>query len=170
MYFVNPGCLLSRVKRTPSPEPGMSPCDAQETSERNQPTAAYWMAYIDAFASGRLATRTLPMHCSTVSRLWLRKWIWLRRIPLSELDLDSRFSRTIDSRSRWSPGRTAFGSLTSSQPSPARTRSGGCSLLVSEMKIANVWAPDAVSPAKTERAAASSSMWKGRAHIAWRTE
>lgn len=41
VYFINPGCLLSRVKRTPSPEPGMSPCDSQETSERNQPTAAY---------------------------------------------------------------------------------------------------------------------------------
>jgi hypothetical protein len=29
------------------------------------------------------------------------------------------------------------------------------------MKIANVWAADADNPAKAERAAASSSMWKG---------
>jgi len=26
VYFVNPGWLLSRVKRAPGPEPGMSPC------------------------------------------------------------------------------------------------------------------------------------------------
>ncbi|MGY3426890.1 hypothetical protein ACVWZW_007394 [Bradyrhizobium sp. F1.13.4] len=37
----------------------------------------------------------------------------------------------------------------------------GCVLLNKEISIAKVWAPEAVKPAKTDRAAASSSVWKG---------
>src|SRR4029453_15698828 len=44
--------------------------DPEQTSGR-KPTERN--SYVDAFASGRLATRTLPTHCSTVSRLWLRR-------------------------------------------------------------------------------------------------
>src|SRR6266852_4209401 len=82
-------------------------------------------------------------------------------MPLSEFDFDSRFSSTVTSRSSSSPGRTAVGSLSSSQPSPARKWSEGCALPNNEIRIENVWALDAVSPAKPERAAASSLMWKG---------
>src|SRR6476661_8235969 len=59
---------------------------------------------VGAFASGRRATKILDVHSSTVSRLWLRKRTRVRTIPLSGLDLDSRISRTVVSRSSSSPG------------------------------------------------------------------
>jgi hypothetical protein len=49
------------------------------------------------------------------------------------------------------PGRTAFGSLSSSQPNPTRTWKCGRSRLVNKMKIAKVWEPDALSPPNIER-------------------
>jgi hypothetical protein len=69
-----------------------------ETLERKPTDNTYLTPYVDGFASGRFATRTLPMHCNTVSPFWLRKRHWLRRIPLSGFDFDSRFSKAVDSR------------------------------------------------------------------------
>src|SRR6516225_5992098 len=82
-------------------------------------------------------------------------------IAQPDLEFDSRFSRTVVSRSSSSPGRTAFGSLSSSKPIPARTCNRGWSLVVREMKTAKVWALEAVNPPKIERAAASPSRWRG---------
>jgi len=63
----------------------------------------------------RFATRVLLTHCKTISRFCNRAWS--RMMPRSGFDFDSRFSRTVTSRSSSSSGRAAFSSLSSSRTS-----------------------------------------------------
>src|SRR5581483_8865044 len=96
--------LLVTLRRRPSPRPSLFRLLRKEFGGRH--------------ATGGRAIMTLAKHCSTASRFWLRSSTWRRRMPRSGLDYARLFS-TFTSRSSSSPGRTGFGSLSSSQPRSA---------------------------------------------------